>query len=343
MFARLLRQSQQRLPGVRTQVVECAQHFRPFVLPRFGRRAGSGPAPHRAGSHGTTSPAPPTATFAKSNASRSAASSPKNIWACGMRRISRSVSTSTRTKSGDTTMAMVLPQALDRLAEPGFRDDVRLHAEAQPLHARCSTRSAARPSGPSAWRHVAGKAHEAARLGREEMAQRRFERGGGTTQQVRQAFLASGTAQAARQVDPVPGLFKLIVGQAAVRAGVRGFGRRRRCRSRRAPARGRRIACRPQTRLDLLLLAAFEHHREAPLGRLHRLLVDLAGLEDLEVLADHRREAAIRPPPRRHRPAQEEAHYQQRRQREEESDNGQDHHGGTQSFIKGGLSSSHGP
>jgi hypothetical protein len=63
---------------------------------------------------------------------------------------------------------------------------------------------------------VACKAEEADRLSREEVAQRDVARRLGAAQQMRQALRAVQAAQAIGQVDPVPRLLNLVVGQAAL-------------------------------------------------------------------------------------------------------------------------------
>lgn len=92
-----------------------------------------------------------------------------------------------------------------------------------------------------------------------------------------------------------------------------------------------------QTRRNFFVLAAFEHAAEAALGRLDGLLVHLPGLEDLEVLPDHGREARRRLPPRVQGPAQQESQHDERRQHEQQGDDDEDHHGGAQSILGGGL------
>ena len=107
---------------------------------------------------------------------------------------------------------------------------------------------------------------------------------------MRQALAAVQRAQAVGQVDPVPRLLELVVGEAALQlafedaAGVVGAQLGQGAHLHDVLHAG------PQAGLDGVDLAAFEQVAEAGLGRLDGRLAELAALEQVDVLPGDRRQ-----------------------------------------------------
>ena len=188
------------------------------------------------------------------------------------------------------SLGPVVPQVFQHLAQAGLDDHLRLHAEAQPLDGPVQDAQGGAAQRRLGVAQVAGETQKADRLGGEEVAQRQVARQLGAAQQVRQALLAVERAQAVGQVDPVPGLFQDVVAEPAVElafedaAGVVGADLGQGADVDDVVHAG------PQAGLDRGQLAALQEFAQLRLGGLQHRLVQLAALEQVDVLTGDGRE-----------------------------------------------------
>lgn len=214
----------------------------------------------------------------------------------------------------------VVPEVFHRFTQPGLDHHLGLDAVAQPLHGAVQRAQGGGAERAGGLAQIAGEAEEADRLRGEEMAQRRLARRLRAAEQMRQALLPVQVAEAARQVDPVPGLFDLIAREAALEltfenpAGGLGADLGQRTHLNDVVHAG------AQTRLDRFDLAAFEQHPEARFHRLHGRFIELPALEQLDVLPRHRRQLVPVELPPGQVPAQQQGADQQRRQAPQDQD-----------------------
>ena len=121
------------------------------------------------------------------------------------------------------------------------------------------------------------------------MAQRQLAGRFRAAQQMRQALLAIQRPQAVGQVDPVPGLFELIVGQPALQLAFEDFARVVGADLGQGADMNDVMHAGPQAGFDRRQLAALQQFAKAGFCRFHRRFVELAALEQVDVLARHRR------------------------------------------------------
>ncbi len=139
------------------------------------------------------------------------------------------------------------------------------------------------------------------------MAQRNVAGRLGTAQQMRQTLRTVQAAQAVGQVDPVPRLLDLVVGQAALQlafedaAGVVG------AELGQGADLDDVLHAGAQAGLDGRHFAAFQQIAEARLGRFDGRLVELAALEQVDVLPADRRQFVVEILPAMQVPGQQEA------------------------------------
>ena len=159
-----------------------------------------------------------------------------------------------------------------------------MHAQAEAFHRPVQDAQGRPPQAAVALMQVTREAEEADGFRGEEVPERDVARGLGTAEQMRQALGAVQGTEPIGQVDPVPRLFDLVVGQPAIelafqdKAGVVGAELRERAHLDHVVHAG------PQARLDSVYLPPLQQVAEAGLGRFDRRFTQLAALEKVDVL-----------------------------------------------------------
>src|SRR5262249_55036645 len=139
-----------------------------------------------------------------------------------------------------------------------------------------------------------GKSQKAHCFRREEMSQRDVSRRFGATEQMRKTLFSVEASQTVGQINPIPGLFDLVFGQAALKLAFEDASRIVRTDFRQSPHLDHVMRSRPQTGLHGFHLAALKQYPEAILGRFHGRLVELAALEKVDMLARHRGQVIVK-------------------------------------------------
>ena len=205
---------------------------------------------------------------------------------------------------------------------------MRLDAETHAFHRAVKHAQGRTPQRRFRLPDVAGKTHEASRLGGEKVPQGRVECRRRTSQQRWQAFLTTDGAQAAGEVDPVPGLLELVVCQPALELAFQDAAGGVGADLSEGADLEEELGAGAQRVGDFLVFAALEQGAEAALDGFHDFFVYLSGLKNLEVLADDRRIGVFWGPPELQGPSQEKCQGQQDTQSEHGKNDGKAHHGG---------------
>ena len=187
----------------------------------------------------------------------------------------------------------MIPKVFDQFPQTSLNHHLGRHAVAQSFQGPVQ-----QPQGGSTQRRlglaqIAKKTQKTDGLGREEMAQGIFPRGLGSTQQIRQTLRAVEAAESIGQVNPVPRLLDLVLGETAIQltfedaAGIFGsqFGQ--------GPNLDDVLHARTEAGLDSLHLAALQQFAETDLDRLHGGLAELTSLKQVDVLAADRRQIFV--------------------------------------------------
>jgi len=182
-----------------------------------------------------------------------------------------------------------VPNHLDDFAKAGLSQDLRRHAETQPFQ---GTVQGAK-GGPAGRRvhllHVPAEAQEGYDFCRKILYQRIIVRGGHAGEQPRQTLLAVQVAQAAGQVDPIPGLVELVAGDLAVELVFQYLARFLRTDFGQSANAKDVLRAVTETGGNTVDHPHLQPAAEAALRRLHFGLIELPSLVEVEVLAGHGR------------------------------------------------------